>query len=326
MASPRAYAARVITKLLALCLATGSFLASAAETPGSAGFESSVKPNEGVLELRYQGRRILLYAFATNQFKPYVRELYTLAGDNVLLDSPPDHLHHHGLMYAIRVNGVNFWEERDAPGWERPVRLTRPEIGRSPEGLPQASFKQVIHWVSDSNRAIADSASVALLIEQRTLTVAVNEPTGEVALNWHADFELGPSVSKVTLAGANYHGLGLRLPAPFNLVARHENSEKTPLTNLGGQVTPARWSSVSHKLGDHEVMVAMFGRPSAGRGLPLFFTMVQPFTYLSVTQGLDKSTMEFSRGDKFSLDYLFLAYSGHKSREFLDQRYERWAR
>lgn len=316
----------MITKLLALCLTAVPLLGTAAESPTSAGFESSLKANEGLLELRYQGRRVLLYAFATNQFKPYVRELYTLAGDNVLLDSPPDHLHHHGLMYAIRVNGVNFWEEREAPGWERPVQLIGPKMGRTPEGLPQASFTQVIHWLSDANRAVADSASVALLVEHRTLTVSVNERMGEVALGWHADFELGRSAPKVTLAGANYHGLGLRLPAPFNLVARHENSEQTPYSNPGGQVTPARWSSVSHKLGDHDVTVALFGRPSADRGLPLFFTMVQAFTYLSVTQGLDKSTLEYSQGDKFSLDYLFLAYAGHKNRDFLDTRYQRWAR
>jgi hypothetical protein len=315
----------VITKLLALCLATGSFLATAAEIPASVGFESSVRSNDGVLELRYQGRRILVYAFATNQFKPYVRELYTLAGDNVLLDSPPDHAHHHGLMYAIRVNGVNFWEEREAPGWERPVQLLGPQISRSSDGLPQASFTQFIHWVADPDRAVADSASIALMVERRTLTVTVNEKTSEVALGWHADFELGRSVSKVTLAGANYHGLGLRLPPPFNKVAQHENSERTPYSNPGGQVTPARWSSVSHTLGEHDVTLAIFGRPSAGRGLPFFFTMVQPFTYLSVTQGLDKTTVDYAQGEKFSLEYLLVVYAGRKNGEFLDQRYQRWA-
>ena len=64
----------------------------------------------------YKGHKILVYAFATNQFKPYVRELYTLRGENVTRDAPPDHLHHHGLMYAVYVNGINFWEERGAPG------------------------------------------------------------------------------------------------------------------------------------------------------------------------------------------------------------------
>jgi hypothetical protein len=59
------------------------------------------KVDQGELVVRYQGRKLLVYAFATNQFKPYVRELYTLRGENVLRDAPPDHLHHHGLMYAV---------------------------------------------------------------------------------------------------------------------------------------------------------------------------------------------------------------------------------
>ena len=91
-------------------------------------------------------------------------------------------------------------------------------------------------------------------------------------------------------------------------------------------MTPARWSSVSHQLGEHDVTVALFGRSSAERGLPLFFTMVQPFTYLSLTQGLDKATVDYTQGDKFSLEYLFVAYSGHKHGEFLNARYQRWAR
>ena len=74
------------------------------------------KLDQGLLEVRYKGNKLLVYAFATNQYKPYVRELYTLRGENVTRDAPPDHLHHHGLMYAVNINGVNYWEERVTPG------------------------------------------------------------------------------------------------------------------------------------------------------------------------------------------------------------------
>ena len=46
------------------------------------------KVDQGELVVRYQGRKLLVYAFATNQFKPYVRELYTLRGENVMRDAP----------------------------------------------------------------------------------------------------------------------------------------------------------------------------------------------------------------------------------------------
>ena len=69
----------------------------------------TVDEKSGQLNIHHAGKSLLVYSFASNQFKPYVKELRTLRGANVLLDSPADHLHHHGLMYAIRINGTNFW-------------------------------------------------------------------------------------------------------------------------------------------------------------------------------------------------------------------------
>ena len=43
-----------------------------------------------------EGRADLLhYRHSDVPFKPYVKELFTPSGVNVLLDAPPDHLHHH---------------------------------------------------------------------------------------------------------------------------------------------------------------------------------------------------------------------------------------
>ena len=111
-----------------------------APSPAPGPLMAVVQSEHGLLEWSFRGRTLLTYAFATNQCKPYVRELRTLAGDEVLREAPADHLHHHGLMYAIGVNGVNFWEERDQPGHERHVRLLAHGTGRSVGGLPQASF------------------------------------------------------------------------------------------------------------------------------------------------------------------------------------------
>jgi hypothetical protein len=74
----------------------------------------------------------------------------------------------------------------------------------------------------------------------------------------------------------------------------------------------------------HDVMLAMFGRPDNARGDACFFTMLDPFAYLSATQGLDKKPLEYAAGDKFSLSYLLTVYAENKSPDFLRQRYERW--
>lgn len=284
----------------------------------------AIHDDRGEIEIRHGAKPLLVYASATNQLKPYVRELYTLSGENVLRDAPADHLHHHGLMYAIRVNGVNFWEERDAPGVEKPVKLLSRGVSKSKARLPQAKFTQLIYWLAHTNRNAVDAKAAALLIEQRTLMLTVNEKIGEVALQWDAAFEVGQS-GRVTLQGTDYNGLGLRLPQSFDRVAAFQNSEKLPYDGRDTRNNiPARWTSVTGKTGNGEVTVALFGQPSNRGGNTSFFTLLEPFAYLSATQALNKTPLDYATGEKFRLSYLLTVYNGLKSADFLQQRYEAW--
>jgi hypothetical protein len=272
---------------------------------------------QGVLEWRYEGRPLLIYVFSTNQFKPYVREFYTLAGDNVLRDAPADHLHHHGLMYAITVNGVNFWEEHERPGIQRPIQFLEMKSGRNQSGLPEAGFTQLIHWMPSR-----EGEGGALLLEKRTLTLTVSG--NELALHWRADFEAGPGPEKVQLHGTAYHGLGLRLPAEWDQAARHGNSENSPYSeNQNWDVTAGRWAAVWHRMDSREITVALFSEPS-NQGESRFFSMLNPFAYLSATQALEQAPLEFQRGEKFRLEHLFLVYSPGADAEALEKRYQRW--
>ena len=117
---------------------------------------------------RYAGQPVMVYAFAPWSYKPYVKVLSTIEGEDLLRDAPHDHLHHHALMYAIRVNGLNFWEEISGSGVEKPVKTDRPELGHTAAGLPEARLHQVLHWLAPQDAFLPDSAAVALLIEDRT--------------------------------------------------------------------------------------------------------------------------------------------------------------
>ncbi len=292
---------------------------------GQPAIKIALRSDKGELEVRYKDQKVLLYAFATNQFKPYVRELYSLDGHNVLRDAPPDHLHHHGLMYAIWVNGVNFWEERESPGVQKPVEILSCLTSKTPDGLPQAQFTQLIHWLAPADRTVVDSAASAVLLEKRTLTLTVDEASQEVALRWNSEFEAGRKIPKVKLSGANYTGLGLRLPEPFNHVATFQNAAGAAYTGNNSQnVLAADWTSVSGKIDGKEIMVALFGDPANARGTGSFFTMLDPFAYLSAVQGLDQSPLEYASGEKFALSYLLTVYPESKSGDFLQTRYARW--
>ncbi len=272
-------------------------------------------------EVSYLGRPLLLYVFGTNQFKPYVKELYTLNGDNVLLDAPHDHLHHHGLMYAITVNGINFWEEARDPGVQKPFGT--PACGAAEETAPSVWLTQTIHWVHNKDRWSNNSAQAALLIERRNLTLTVNETEQEVALRWQARFELGPATPKVVLSGATYHGLGLRFPRTWDRVARHQNSASLPYSaEQKEDVTPAHWSAISHSVDGDDVMVAVFAR-RMNAGKSKFFTMLDAFAYVSATQDLRDMPLEYTAGEQFNLDYLVAVYSIDKNSDYLNARADR---
>jgi hypothetical protein len=305
---------------------TGLFLfGQASGSAADSGFSLLLRPETRELEVRHKARPVLVYSFGTNQYKPYVRELYTLDGFNVLQDAPADHLHHHGLMYAIRVNGINFWEETAQSGHQIPRgELTR-EVRHDPRGRHEARFSQEVFWVPPGAVGTPDPAPFALLNEVRTITVTVQPDTEEIAVQWRSDFELGPAAQEVTLTGASYHGLGLRLSAEFDSTARRQNSAGLPFLEEGrDQVHPAYWIAASESVAGRPYTVALFHHPG-NAGLQRVFSMVNAFAYLSATQGLDEAPLEYKSGDRFTVRHLVTITPGRLADSALERQYRLWS-
>jgi hypothetical protein len=243
---------------------------------------------------------MLTYVYGPSQLKPYVRELMTTRGDNIVRDSPFDHLHHHGLMFAIRVNDVNFWEEVAGSGTQRPVGTPTQGIEVGAYGRPQAVFRQRLHWLAPD--APEDAP---LLIEDRTLTLGVDPSSGEVRLQWRGDFKLGPNVPEARIHGSNYNGLGVRFPQEFDPCAEvlYDGAEVTP-PGRSHKVAAASWAAIRFNMPGRPVTLMMAGRPSNPGGPTRFFAMKEPFSYLSATAGLDVAPLTFKAGDTFRFEYL----------------------
>ncbi|HVV73078.1 MAG TPA: DUF6807 family protein, partial [Verrucomicrobiae bacterium] len=250
------------------------------------------------------------------------------AGENVLRDSPSDHLHHHALMYGIKVNGMNFWEETSGNGVQKPVQSPEPVITTEQDGdrrLARATITQVLHWVAPQDAFLPDNASVALLVEHRTLVLTVDEQQQETALEWKSRFEVGPKTNVVVLTGANYHGLGMRFLEPLDALAEHSLAGARPdLANNRQDVSVAPWASVSFAAPDHPATLVLAGHPGNPRGDATYFSMLTPFAYLSATQGLDKEPLVYRRGDSWEIKYLVLLCSEAKPADTLKQHVERW--
>ncbi len=272
-----------------------------------------------------QGRTLLRYAFAPGKFKPYVQELATVDGDNVLRDSPHDHLHHHALMFAIRVNGINFWEEVPGCGVQKPVQTSGPAVSRSAAGLPQASLTQVLHWVAPQDAFLPDTTARALLVEQRTLTLVVDPDRREVALRWQSAFEVGQATNEVTLGGANYFGLGVRFLQELDPLARHfTGTGPLDLANNRQDVSRHPWAAVAFDRPGKPVTFAMHGAPANAGGAPWFFSMKTPFAYLAATQRLDQEPLKYVRGERFQLEYVVVVHSGLPAEAAIEAAGRRW--
>ena len=265
-----------------------------------------------------QNQPLLRYVFNPRQAKPYVAEFSAPGGRNILRDAPFDHLHHHGLMYAIKVNGLNFWEEVSGNGVERVVETSASVTGDA------ATLRQVIHWVAPQDAFLADTTPVALLVEHRTLVLTVNAAARESALVWQAEFEVGKKTNVVTLTGATYHGLGMRFRQDLDKLADHSYAGRKPDLVNRQEVSPAKWASVSFAAPDQPATIALVPHPTNARGDGAFFSMITAFPYLSATQRLDKEPLVYHSGDKFTLRYLVLLYPEIKTTEALEARAQRW--
>ena len=101
-----------------LFLAAGMVRAVFVAVPVAGADETVLRSNETATSLILSDgtRTVLDYRYGEVPFKPYAAQLTTPGGTQILRDSPFDHKHHHGLMFALAADGVNFWEETPASG------------------------------------------------------------------------------------------------------------------------------------------------------------------------------------------------------------------
>jgi hypothetical protein len=229
------------------------------------------------------------------------------------------------LMYGIKVNGINFWEETAGCGVQKAVEASPPEIARNEAGLPQARMIQVLYWLAPEDAFLPNTNAPALLIERRTLTLTLDPDNRETALHWKSEFVVGSKTNVVTLTGANYHGLGMRFLKELDALAVHFTPEGKPDLAGGRQdVSAHRWEAVAFDNPGQPATIALFNGPGNARGDVLYFAMKTPFAYVSATQRLDREPLVYHRGERFELNYLVTLYPELKASDALAERGRKW--
>jgi len=266
----------------------------------------------------YKGERVLLrYRCAGVPFKPYVDQLFTPGGVNILLDAPHDHLHHHALMFAITVDGVNFWEEHKSPGQQAPGPLRAAVDSRNT--MHPAGFLQELDW---KNPRTGD----ALLKERRTIEVGTLTEPAVTLLTWQSDFT-PPGGKDATLTGSHYQGLGLRFIRSMDAGGEFRNADGKAGTIFRGdeRLVRSRWCAYTAKADGKDVTVAMFDHPNNERHPAMWFTMSKPFAYLSATMGLHKQPFQLPAGHRLGLRYAVALWDGRTGDDEIEKLYKTWA-
>ena len=257
---------------------------------------------------------LMRYRYADVPYKPYVDILTTPSGVNILRDAPHDHLHHHALMYAIKVNAANFWEETGEPGTEKHVSFLKTDI--PDDKSVSRLFTEQLVW--------SDNAGKALLEEIRTISVARDVEHQCTMLTWVATLKpVGDE--PVELSGAHYHGLGMRFLESMDEggVFRYAGAEPGEVVRGDERLTQAPWCAYTAKADGKPVTVAMF---DSKEPRPVhWFTMQTPFAYLSATLNLYREPLAISRDAPLDIGYGVAMWDGEADDDTIGNTRAAWS-
>lgn len=275
---------------------------------------------------QYHGDRSLMrYRYKDVPYKPYVDQLYSPSKVNILLDSPHDHKHHHALMYAITADGVNFWEEHNAPGKQAHLSFSSVRVDERNE-ISFASFTEQLAWSNPRSKEM-------ILREKRTIEVRYLTKPNTSLLTWESEFEPAEGKKSVTLTGSHYHGLGLRFIRSMdnNGEFRNAHGKEGKVYRGDERLVRSKWCAYTAKAKakpeaeGKEVTVAMFDHPGNERHPATWFTMSKPFAYLSATMNLHEQPFELIEGKPLQLRYAVAVWDDRPETEQIEKTYKAWA-
>jgi len=295
----------------------GRLCAQSATVAQSDSVKVEVSEDNRSFTVKVNDRDIAEYCKVESPNKPYVRKLFTPAGVQILRDSPGDHKHHHGLMFALMADNVDFWGEQPNAGIEK--FLARQATRTSVEnGCGCGEFSNSLEWIDPQD-------AKPLLEELRRIGVFFGPDLKVTLLSWHTTLEPAKGRASVTLGGSHYFGLGMRFVTSMDEEGDFISSENKEgeLVRGSEKLTPARWCAYRSKADGKPVTVAIFDSPDNPRHPNKFFTM-RPFAYLAATLNLWKEPMTLKAGEPLKLTYGVAAWDGHIDSADIEKTYQQW--
>jgi len=285
------------------------------------GAPAAVSLGGPVLRFDGPGHTLFEYRRDPDALKPYLRSLVTPGGIELVRDAPPDHEHHHGLMLALGVDDVDFWGERyaEVPGRQVAEPLGGASVRLGPQGAG-GWLAERVEWLDPRDGGLR----LEELREVDFETARADRPT---RLTWWSRLRLPPGRERAVLWGRPYFGLGLRFAAGFDGTGRFSSSDGDEGVVVRGdeRLTAARWCACTTEIAERTVTVAMYDHPDNPRHPARFFTMAEPFAYLSATLDLAERPLELTRGEQLDLCWGLAVWEQPVTPERIEEHYRTWS-
>ena len=285
------------------------FLASPVFSDSNNDLKITIQQNS--IHVNSAERPLLEYKYADAPFKPYIKQLFTPNGNNILRDAPHDHLHHHALMFAVSLNDISFWEESENAGKQEHQSVRQVSVSQN----SVATFQETLVWKSRENEIWAD--------ELRTIQIEHLPKHKATRLQWTTS--LVPREGPIKVGGSHYYGLGMRFIESMDNIGSFINSESADGAIFRGEerLIDANWCAYSSN-SDFPVTVCVMNSPQ-NKQPATWFTMPTPFSYLSATLRYHEKPIEITQNSPLKLRYTVGLWDEIKAKNEIENIYQEWS-
>jgi len=304
---------------IAACCAVLSGFGSMGLTVEARADDLRINQDNSTVSIFEGGRPVLRYRYTDVPMKPYVDQLFSPAGVQVLRDAPSDHPHHHGLMYALTVDDVDFWGEVGQGYGKEKHKSLHDVKAATNNDTGRAGFVQELVWVGPKSEK-------PLLVERRAIEAIEVPDLGATLIEWRCRLQTPPGKDAMVLTGHHYFGLGMRFLASMDNDGRFFNADDKPGEVVRGdeRLTSTRWCALTAKADGKPVTVAIFDPPANLRHPATMFTMSKPFAYLSATMNEWKEPATVQADKPLNLCYGVALWDGEVDKATVEKLYQRW--